>query len=156
MSYKYIVMNNDFGYAKYHKVDTHKTGLSVEQIKKLREPVIRSIDLEAHKIQIGQDDYKNLFQQYQHILNIFNNMIDTNMIQSKYIDPRTVVQTQPIIDGKPDYDVADWEKQFTANNLNIDPYTIPPINAYREIADYGKYYRAQTKNVQLNNMKVPY
>jgi hypothetical protein len=133
-------MSNLFGYVKYHNLDVHKTGLSIDQIKSLRDPVIRSIDfIEKHKIQIGQDDYKNLFQQYQHILNLYNNMIDTNLIQSKYIDPRTVVQTQPIIDGKADYDVADWEKQFTVNNLNIDPYTIPPINAFRDIKDYGKF-----------------
>ncbi len=83
-------------------------------------------------------------------------MIDRNMIQSKYIDPRTVVQTQPIIDGPTDYDIADWEKQFTANNLNIEPYTIPPINAFREIKDYNKYYQSQQKNMNMNNLKTPY
>jgi hemoglobin-like flavoprotein len=130
---------------------THKTGLSTQQIKALREPIIRGIDfLEKHKLQVGQNDYKNLFHQYQHILNIYNNMIDRNVIQSKYIDPRTVVQTQPIIDGPTDYDIADWEKQFTANNLNIEPYTIPPINAFRKVKDYNNHYRTQEKNVQMN------
>ena len=148
---------NNTGIEQYQSLSYHKTGLSTEQIKNLRESVIRGIDfLEKHKLQIGQNDYKNLFHQYQHVLNIYNNMIDRNIIQSKYIDPRTVVQTQPIIDGPSNYDVADWEKQFTANNLNIQPYTIPPINAFREIKDYNKYYRSQGKNMAMNGVKTPY
>ena len=150
-------MDNNIGYEKYYNLSYHKTGLSTPQLKSLREGVIRAIDfIEKHKLQIGQNDYKNIFHQYQHILNIYNNMIDRNMIQSKYIDPRTVVQTQPIIDGPTDYDIADWEKQFTANNLNIEPYTIPPINAFREIKDYNKYYQSQQKNMNMNNLKTPY
>lgn len=135
-------------YAEYQNLMTHKTMLSTNQIKALREDVIRGIDfVEKHKYQIGQNDYKNLFHQYQHILNIYNNMIDRNMIQSKYIDPRTVVQTQPIVDGPASYDIQDWERQFTANNLNIEPYTIPPINAFRRIPDYNKYYGSQAKKM---------
>lgn len=123
----------------------HKSALGTQQIKSLRKDVIRGIDfLEKHKYQIGQNDYKNLFTQYQHVLNIYNNMIDRNMIQSKYIDPRTVVQTQPIIDG-PEYDVQDWERQFTANNLQIEPYTIPPINAFRRIKNYNQYMGSRAK-----------
>ena len=49
----------------------------------------------------------------------------------KPIDSRTVVQVQPIIDGSDDYTMAGWEKQFTANNLNIQPNTITPINQFR-------------------------
>tara|TARA_R100001163_G_C5058030_1_gene194587 strand:- start:73 stop:639 length:567 start_codon:yes stop_codon:yes gene_type:complete len=129
----------------YQDNSVHKTMLNTPQVKSLRQDVIRAIDfLEKHKYQIGQNDYKNLFNQYQHVLNIYNNMIDRNLVQSKYIDPRTVVQTQPIIDG-PEYDVEDWEKQFTANNLQIEPYTIPPINAFRRIKDYNKYMGAQAK-----------
>jgi len=136
----------------YHDVESHKSMLSTQQIKSLREDVIRSIDfIEKHKYQIGQNDYKNLFTQYQHVLNIYNNMIDRNMIQSKFIDPRTVVQTQPVIDGANDYNIQDWEKQFTTNNLNIDPYTIPPINAFREIKDYNKYYGSQGKKSTTQN-----
>lgn len=143
---------NPGNWRAYHNVQSHKTNLSTQQIKALREDVIRSIDfIEKHKYQIGQNDYKNLFTQYQHILNIYNNMIDRNLIQSKFIDPRTVVQTQPVIDGPTDYNIQDWEKQFTANNLNIEPYTIPPINAFRRIKDYNKYYGAHGKQEVMRN-----
>lgn len=149
--------NNNIGAEQYQNLAYYKTGLSIQQIKALRENIIRGIDfLESHKLQIGQNEYKNLFDYYQHILNTYNNMIDRNMIQSKYTDPRTVVQTQPIIDGPSNYDMADWEKQFTANNLNIQPYTIPPINAFREIKDYNKYYKSQEKNMSQNGLKTPY
>lgn len=138
-------------YKEMYSLESHKSMLSTQQIKSLREQVIRSIDfIEKHKYQIGQNDYKNIFDQYQHILNIYNNMIDRNLIQSKYIDPRTVVQIQPIIDGSNNYDIQDWEKQFTANNLNIEPYTIPPINSFRQIKDYNKHTGAQRKNQQMN------
>lgn len=141
MSGSYLKKGNQ----KYMENSVHKSMLGTQQIKSLREDVIRGIDfIEKHKYQIGQNDYKNLFHQYQHVLNIYNNMIDRNMIQSKYIDPRTVVQTQPIIDG-PDYDVQDWERQFTANNLQIEPYTIPPINAFRRIKNYNQYMGSQAK-----------
>lgn len=165
-------MNNSVEYQSYNPYDRvrstglneenqslsyYKTGLSCQQIRSLRDGVVRSIEfLEQNKLQVGQNDYKNLFQLYQNILNTYNNMIDRNMIQSQYIDPRTVVQTQPIIDGRNDYELEDWEKQFTANNLQIKPYTIPPINAFRQIKDYNKYYASQTKNLQQNGMKIPY
>jgi hypothetical protein len=123
----------------------HKTSLDTSQLKKLREDVIRAIDfIEKNKYQISQGDYKNLFSQYQHVLNVYNNMIDRNLVQSKYIDPRTIVQTQPIIDG-PSYDVQDWERQFTANNLQIEPYSIPPINAWRNVKDYNQCMGAGAK-----------
>lgn len=139
-------------YRAYHNLQTHKAMLGTQQIKALREDVIRGIDfIEKHKYQIGQNDYKNIFNQYQHILNIYNNMIDRNMVQSQYIDPRTVVQTQPIIDGQSDYNIQDWEKQFTANNLQVEPYTIPPINAFRRIKDYNKYMGSQAKNKSMGN-----
>lgn len=146
MSAPYTSKPKNNPYAAYHTLATHKSQLSTPQVKSLREDVIRAIDfLEKHKYQIGQNDYKNLFQQYQYILNIYNNMIDRNLIQSKYIDPRTVVQTQPIIDGPANYDIQDWERQFTANNLNIQPYTIPPINAFRNIPDYNKHMGSRAK-----------
>ena len=123
----------------------HKTMLDTVQLKKLREDVIRAIDfIEKNKFKITQEDYKNLFSQYQHVLNVYNNMIDRNLVQSKYIDPRTIVQTQPIIDG-PSYDVQDWERQFTANNLQIEPYTLPPINAWRNVKDYNQCMGAGAK-----------
>lgn len=146
MSAPYTPASNNNPYHEYAVLMNHKSSLSTSQIKSLREDVIRSIDfIEKHKYDIGQNDYKNLFDQYQHILNIYNNMIDRNLIQSKYIDPRTVVQTQPIIDGRSGYDIQDWERQFTANNLNIQPYTIPPINAFRNIPDHNKYMGSQGK-----------
>lgn len=130
----------------YQKLNNHKTMLGSDQLKTLRANVILGIDfIQTHKYQIEQSDYKNLFSQYQHILNIYNNMIDRNLIQSKYIDPRTVVQTQPVIDGRSDYDIQDWERQFTANNLNIQPDSIPPINAWRQIPDYNKHMGSQAK-----------
>ena len=135
----------------YMSNSVHKSMLDTPQVKSLREDVIRAIDfLEKHKYQIGQNDYKNLFHQYQHILNIYNNMIDRNLVQSKYIDSRTVVQTQPVIDG-PTYDLQDWEQQFTANNLQIEPYTIPPINAFRRIKNYNQHMGAMAKKKTMDS-----
>lgn len=139
-----------YAYTSYFDMTKYKTNLSTKYIKELRAPIIRSIDfLERNKACISQEDYKNLFDQYQHILNVYNNMIDRNVIQSKYIDPRTVVQTQPIIDGAADYDLSDWEKQFTANNLQIQPYSIPPINTFRQVKDQTKYTCALDKKYQM-------
>ena len=127
-----------------------KTGLSTDQIKSLREGVIRGIDfIEKHKVQISQEDYKDLFQNYQHILNTYNNMIDRNIIQSKYIDNRTIVQVQPIIDGRDDYNTQSWEKQFTANNLNVQPYMLsPPQNTFRQVKDTDKFRRMCAKEMR--------
>jgi hypothetical protein len=142
---------NDNTYKTFYSVDTNKTMLSTQQIKALREEVIRSIDfIEKHKYQILFNDYNDLFENYQHILNLYNQMIDRNMIQSKFIDPRIVVQTQPIIDGPADYNIKDWERQFTANNLGVTPDNIPSINAYRQVKDYNKQTGAQNK--QMFNM----
>lgn len=139
-----------YAYTSYFDMTKYKTNLSTQHIKELRTPIIRSIDfLERNKACISQEDYKNLFDQYQHILNVYNNMIDRNVIQSKFIDPRTVVQTQPIIDGAADYDLSDWEKQFTANNLQIQPYSIPPINTFRQVKDQTKYMCALDKKYQM-------
>lgn len=142
-------MNNTKGvntYKQYHQVESHKTSLSTQQLAAVREEAIRSLDfIEHHKYQILQEDYKDLFTQYQHIIDRLNSMIDRNMVQSKYIDPRTVVQTQPLIDGPDDYDIQDWERQFTANNINVQPYTIPPINAWRKTKHFNKEVGALLK-----------
>ena len=144
-------MNNTNPYKGFYSVEANKTSLSTQQIKALREEVIRSIDfIEKHKYQMLQSDYSDIFDGYQHILNLYNQMIDRNMIQSKFIDPRIVVQTQPIIDGPPNYDTKEWERQFTANNLNVTPDNIPSINAYRQVKDYNKQTGAQNK--QFYNM----
>jgi hemoglobin-like flavoprotein len=132
-------MNKGTGYEQYHQLETYKTDLSTEQIKALRDPVVHALNfIQQHKYQISQNEYQNLFQQYQHIWNIYNNMIDRNIIQSKYNDNRTIVQTQPIIDGPPDYDIPQWQKAFTANNLNVIPSQIPPVNTFRQVKDYNK------------------
>jgi hypothetical protein len=142
-------------YKTYFNVDNNKTALSTQQLKALREEVIRGIDfIETNKYQLLQVDYGNLFDAYQHILNTYNQMIDRNMIQSKFIDPRVVVQTQPIIDGPPNYNIKMWEKQFTVNNLCVVPDCIPPTSAYRKVKDYNKQVGAQNKQIanMMNNL----
>lgn len=133
-------------YKTYFNVDTNKTMLSTQQIKALREEIIRNIDfIETNKYQMLQVDYSNIFDSLQHILNTYNQMIDRNMIQSKFIDPRIVVQTQPIIDGPPNYNIQEWEKQFTFNNLYVVPDNIPGTSAYRQVKDYNKETGAKNK-----------
>lgn len=109
-----------------------RKNLTTEQIRKLRTPILEALYfLDKNKLQIDFNLYAKLFNYYQGILNSYNIMLDKNIVQATYIDSRTVVQVQPIIDGSDDYTMAGWEKQFTANNLNIQPNTITPINQFR-------------------------
>lgn len=137
-------MNSDMTKDRPAPLSYHNSQLSTDQLKRLRRPIIEAIYfLEQNKARMQYNAYLDLFDCYQRILNRYNNLIDTNTVQAKYTDPRTVVQVQPIVDGRPDgqYDVADWERQFTANNINL-PATLynnhPPSNRFREIRDHKK------------------
>ena len=118
-------------YEKFQKVSTPKKNLSTAHLRLLRDPITKAIDyIETHKFEMDGELYGQLFMHYHEILNIYNNMIDRNTVQAANIDSRTVVQVQPVIDGD-QYTMNSWERQFTANNLNVIPEVITPINTFR-------------------------
>jgi len=137
-------MNQDLTKAKPASYSYYNTKLNTDQLKRLRRPIIEGLYfIEQNKDRMDYNIYTDIFSSYQRLLNRYNTLIDTNVVQAQYTDPRTVVQVQPIVDGTSDgkYDLADWEKQFTANNMNL-PSTAynnhPPSNRFREIRDYKK------------------
>jgi hypothetical protein len=137
-------MNSDITKGRPAPLNYHNTQMSTAELTRLRRPIMEGLNfLEQNKNRLDYNTYLDLFDCYQRTLNRYNNLIDTNTVQNQYTDPRTVVQVQPIVDGRPDgkYEMADWERQFTANNINL-PSTAynnhPPAQRFREIRDHKK------------------
>ena len=139
-----------------NQVNSFSSTLSVAEIDQLRKPILAAISqLNTKKSMIRPNDFAQLSNYYQYILNTLNNMVNTknvemanpygqpslkaghsNYILNPYQGNQRVISnpdgTTRIVEG---HEIAnqknEWEAQFSESLLLNPPmYTYPPQNVY--------------------------
>ena len=128
-------------------LDKGRLQLTLEEVTRLRTGALQAVEaLKAAKARIPPNDFMNLVNQYQYIITMYNNMVNTLQyqqtnptqpcgpfgpgdLQQKLVYGRDGTTTT-IVRERDLYSGAEWEEQFRANVHNPPSYMMPPRNVW--------------------------